>query len=259
MDSPAWHNILREIGYPTAVLVLDFETFFSSDYTLKDLSTIEYIQDDRYEEHGVAVLHMDQPFAPITSYFWHDVSGELAFLQHYYGKNLEGCTVVFKNGRFDGTILVRKWDIALPFVVDVQDLANHINSRQKNSLAALCERYGLPPKGDTMQFKGLHWDAGVYRPPTGPPIRYRGMTDTEKAAMGEYARNDVEREWDLFALLLPQISRPEFELPLARHTHGLYWEPKIAFDFVAADKLILNMKAEANKALEAASWVLDED
>lgn len=254
MDFPAWYNILTEVGYPTNVLVLDMETYFDSEYALGKgkMPTIEYIMDDRYEEHGVAVLHIpgEFPFTPPEARFFHDVKGALGFWQHRYGDNLKHCTVVVFNGRFDGTILARRYNITPPFVVDVLDLARHVNSRQKNSLAALCERYGLPAKGDTAQFKGLHWDAGIYRPPSGPPTRYRGMTDDEKGVMWKYACNDVEREFDLFAMLLPLLTRPEFELPLARHTHGLYWLPKIAFDFAAADQLIEDMTIEIDAAAD---------
>lgn len=252
MELPAWYNILREVGYPTNVLVLDFETYYDQDYSLKNLSTIEYITDTRYEEHGIAVLHIDDdsPFATPPAHFFHEVKKVLGNYQYRYGDNLEHCTVVFLNGRFDGTILTRHHNIRPPFVVDVLDLARHVNSRQKNSLAALCKRYGLPAKGDTARFKCLHWDAGIYRPPSGPPTRYRGMTDDEKEAMYGYACNDAEREFDLFTMLLPLLTRPEFELPLARHTHGLYWSPKIAFDFPQAGQLIKDMTAEIDLAAE---------
>jgi len=254
MKLPAWHSILTEVGYPTNILVLDFETYFDAEYSLGKgkMSTIEYIMDDRYEEHGVAVLHIpgEFPFTTPEAHFFHDISETLGSWQHRYGDNLKHCTAVFKNGRFDGTILARHHNIVPPYVVDVQDLANHINPRRKNSLEALCKRYGLPAKGDTTQFKGLHWNAGIYRPPSGPPTRHRGMTDNEKEAMYDYACNDAEREFDLFAMLLPLLTRPEFELPLARHTHGLYWSPKIAFDFPQAEQLIEDMTAEIDLAAE---------
>ncbi|KKL45999.1 hypothetical protein LCGC14_2349990, partial [marine sediment metagenome] len=160
----AWIDVLKAAGYPIDVVVLDWETFFSKDYSLKKISTIEYIEDDRFEELGVAVLLGNQP-----SYctFWPDVAGELMWLQSQYGKNLERCTVSWHNGRFDGTILASKWGIVPPYSIDTLDLASHINCRVKNSLAALCERYGLPAKGDTMQFSGLHW---AREQGSGPPV-----------------------------------------------------------------------------------------
>ena len=47
----------------------------------------------------------------------------------------------------------------------------------------------------------------------------------------------------MFKRLLPQITRPEIELPLARHTHNLFWSPALVFDFDKAAQLIGEMDA----------------
>lgn len=203
--------------------------------------------DDRFEEHGVAVLMVDTPGAPIEPHFWHDVPGILSYLQSKYGQNLEGCTVMWHNGRFDGTVLVRHHGIVPRYAVDTRDLADQLNPRRSNSVEALAKRYGLKPKGDTTQFLGLHWDRTVTTGDLNMPFIKRGMTDAEKEAMYTYSCNDTEIEWSLFAILLPKISRPTFELPLMLHTHRLFWQPKIAFDSKAADQLILDMEAKIDE------------
>ncbi len=246
----AWIDVLKDAGYPIDVVVLDWETYFSKDYSLKKMSTVEYIEDDRFEELGVAVLLRsgDRPGAEPEAVFWPDVFGEIAWLQSQYGKNLERCTVTWHNGRFDGTILCRKYGILPPYSIDTLDLASHINCRVKNSLAALCERYGLPAKGDTMQFEGLHWDRGRG---SGPPAFGRKyMTTEQQAAMGAYARNDAEQQWSVFKLLLPQLSRPAFELAVMHQTHMLYWEPCLGIDFEAAEQLSEDMDAEIDKGAD---------
>jgi hypothetical protein len=48
-------------------------------------------------------------------------------------------------------------------------------------------------------------------------------------------------------------------LTLARHTHGLFWEPQLAFDFEGADKLAADMEAKIDETLETVSWVFDEN
>lgn len=229
------------------MVVLDWETYFDKDYQLKKLSTIEYIMDDRFEEHGVAVLMMDTPHAPVEPHFWHDVPGILSYLQSKYGQNLEGCTVVWQNGRFDGTVLIRHHNIIPRYAVDTRDLANQLNPRRSNSLESLAERYGLKAKGDTTRFLGLHWDRTITTGDLGMPLIKRGMTDDEKESMCVYANTDVQIEWALFTILLPKISRPAFELPLMLHTHQLFWRPRIAFDSRAADQLILDMEAKIDE------------
>jgi DNA polymerase III epsilon subunit-like protein len=230
-QSCGWVDVLKSVGWPTDVIVLDFETFFSKEYSLSKLATICYIEDKRFEEIGVAVLVIDgnAPFAPRQATFWPNVKEELAWLQNRYGESLERCTVVIQNARFDGTILTRKYGVTPPFVVDTVALSRHLDARNKHNLADLCERWNLPPKGNTMQFEGLHWDA---------------MTPEQRDAMASYACNDAEREADLFTILLPKLTRPQVELPLIRHTLRLYWLPDLEFDFEEAERLIARMEAQ---------------
>ena len=50
-----YQDILNQIGYPTNILCLDFETYFDTEYSLKKMSTIEYINDPRFELTGLGV------------------------------------------------------------------------------------------------------------------------------------------------------------------------------------------------------------
>ena len=232
-------GVLGACGWPQDIVVLDWETYFSKDYHLKGkgdsgLSTIEYIEDKRFEEEGVACLMVrgKLPYSPRQSTFWPGVKEQIAWLQSQFGENLEECTVVIQNARFDGTILVRKHHITPPFVVDTKYLSAHLDARNSHSLKDLCERYNLPAKGETMKFLGLRWAT---------------MTEEQRIAYAAYANNDAEREADLLAILLPKLTRPDVELVLQRHTLRLYWEPELAFDFAEADRLAGLMEAQVAK------------
>ena len=230
-----WADVLRRCGSPETVLILDMETFFSKQYHMgrskEGLSTIEYIQDSRYEELGVACLVIPdgQPFAPRTATFWHDAKERLSWLQSRYGKNLERCTCVMHNARFDSCILAKKYHIVPPYIVDTLALSRHVDARDRHDLKHLCEKYGLPPKGDTQSFEGLRWHT---------------MSDEQKDAMSAYATNDAERTADLFALLLPRLTRPDVELRLQQHTLRLFTDPDLAFDFTLAADLAAKMEAQ---------------
>jgi DNA polymerase bacteriophage-type len=235
----AWVQVLRACGWPTDVLVLDMETYFDREFRMgkpPGLSTIEYIQDERFEEIGLGRLFNPgtEPFRPRVATFFPDVAGELAWEKHNFGENLERCTVVMQNARFDASILAFRHGIHPPYVVDTLGLARHQDARNANDLASLCERWHLPAKGDTMQFSGLHW---------------AGMTDDQQIAMSRYCCNDVERTMDLFAILLPRLTRPDVELRLMAHTIRLFTQPALAFDFTEADRLIAAMGAEVEKVL----------
>lgn len=69
--TPAWVAVLKECGFPGDVLVLDFETYFAPDFRMAGtgdgLSTIEYIEDPRFEILGLAWLHM-QAALPFRDY-----------------------------------------------------------------------------------------------------------------------------------------------------------------------------------------------
>jgi DNA polymerase bacteriophage-type len=226
-ESSAWVDILRKIGWPTDIVMLDWECYFDKTYRLGKggLSTIEYVEDRRFEELGVACL-LSYGTTRRPAQFWHNVSEQLAHLQAKYGQNLELCTVCAFNARFDGTILARKYGIVPPYCIDVMALSKHLDARNRHNLEEVLERYYLPPKGDTMQFRGLHWSS---------------MTEEERLALMDYSRNDAERQMDLLALLLPMLGRPEIELPLIRHTLRLFWEPELQFDADLAAILIAKM------------------
>ena len=217
-----YQEILKSVGWPTDVVILDFETYFDSDFSLTKLSTIEYITDDRFEFTGVGTASgpaFCPSFVPFPAVM-------VKALQKVYGKNLEGATLVVKNAKFDVTVLTERFSINPPFIIDVDDLARHYDSRISHRLKDLAKLFGLDPKGDTMQFKGLHWC---------------GMSPEQKFALEQYCSTDVELEAILFKKLLPLMSTPEIELPLARHNLNLYLKPRLVLNCFKAIELDMNM------------------
>jgi len=246
-DMPAWYEILRRYGYPTTVEVLDFETYFDNDYSLRkrDMSTIEYIMDPRYEELGVASLRMSAPFASPVPHFWFaDGYNYIEGLKKLHGPELADITVVMQNARFDATILARKYGIYPRYCIDTLALAMHDNSRTRNGLEHLAERCGLPDKGETEQFKALHLrDQWVYTAGR-PPQRTPGMEESARKSLRIYAENDAKLEWEIFARYLPRLSNPKIELRLIQHTLELFTKPVIRVRPEAASSLSAKMEAE---------------
>ena len=218
----SYQEILASVGWPTDVVVLDFETFFSQEYSLTKTSTIEYICDPRFEFTGIGIA--DSPgFSPRFVPFPEQM---IKVLQERHGENLENVTLVVKNAKFDVTILVEKFSINPPFLVDIDDLARHWDSRISHRLKDLAKLFGLDPKGDTMKFKGLHW---------------KDMTPEQKFALENYCCRDVELEAILLKKLLPLMSTPEIELPLARHNLNLYLKPRLILNSFKAIELDMSM------------------
>lgn len=232
-----YKTILQSIGYPTDVLCLDFESFFDTDYSLKKLSTIEYINDPRFELTGLGV--------GLTAFGYTDnkffepkflESRTLGDIETIYGEgNLEGATVLCQNCRFDITILQEKFGIVPKYIIDLKDLASHYDARMSHRLADMAKMFGLKAKGDTMQFKGLYWHT---------------MTEEQQQAYKEYTINDVELETELFKILLPKLTNPVIESQLMRHTLDLWLHKRFAVDIDTATKLKTKMRTQMARTIK---------
>ena len=180
---------------------------------------------------------MHQPFAdPANAGFSppDDIERKLKYYQKKYGAELEDCTVVGANLPFDAMILAMKFGIYPRYTIDIQDLARYFDPKVRVSVAEQAQRAGLPAKGDTKQFKGLHWG---------------DMTDEQKAALRDYCRHDVYLETMLFRDLLPRLQRPKIELALAHHTLELFTKPRFDFNFPLAREIHYGMSKELETSL----------
>ncbi len=202
-------SILEAAGYPTDTLVLDAESYFDADYSLRKLTTYEYVLDPRFELLGWAWKWNDEPAI---------FGGELPEI------DWDNTTIIVHNAMFDCLVLKHLYGVLPPFVVDTLDLARHIEPRWRNKLEVLAERHGLPAKGDTMQFKGLHLSDLC-----NDPVLWE--------AMKGYAANDAELEYSLFQILLPKLTIPTFELGVMKYTRELFTNPVLRFDAERAANL----------------------
>jgi len=228
-------EILQSAGYPRDTLVVDFETYFASGYTLKDMSIVEYVDDPRFEFTGLGVKINDDKSRFTMRVWW-----MIRRLQRKYGDNLEDVTVVVKNSKFDILILAEKFGIYPPYVIDVEDLSRYYDPRMSQKLKDLVKIFKLrKPKGDTLQFKGQH-SAGI-----------------DVAAMKEYCLDDVDLEYELLDLLLPIVDNPEMEFKLMQHTLNLYLHPPFDLDVGLAKEISAGMQRELRGDLLKVRWVLE--
>lgn len=230
-----WQEVLHTAGFPIDAIVLDFECYYDKDYTLKKMSTIEYVTDNRFELTGLASYELQDG----TSEFIEPsvVEEHLLALTKWYGVNLSGVTVVAHNANFDCLILREHFGITPKYIVDTMDLDKMWDARSKHSLKTMAEKWNAPlAKGDTTQSKGLHW---------------YDMTPTQKAAWRKYAIGDAEIEAWLFKHLLPiVVSRPEVELSVANLTHQMYLNPTFRIDTELGQRIIDGMYEEMNRPID---------
>ncbi len=245
----SWGEILSAAGYPTDCVVLDWETYFDSTYSLSKLTVPQYIHDRRFEVLGLA--YRKSEFG-ITGF----AVGENAafeFLRHLQssgGPELPDYTVIMHNAPFDAAILAWKYGIRPKFIIDTLDLARSWHSRSKHGLDTLATQLGLQAKGCTADFNGWSFRKRMVKGKKGkPPSQLPRITDQQVAALGEYAKHDADLTWAAFVKLLPKLSNPKQELAVMAHTRRLFLEPTLEFDWDLADHLASELEQSVKDAI----------
>lgn len=190
------------------LLTLDFESFYSTVFSLSKLTTEEYIRDARFETIGVSVqVNAGEPL-------W--FSGPKAAVKKFLDQfPWNEATAVAHNAMFDMAILNWHFDIRPKRIVDTMSMARAlVGSTQSVSLKALAEYYGVGVKGnEVIAAKGM---------------RRADFTPEELSAYGNYCNNDTSLCYQLFEKMLPGF--PRSELRLIDLTIRMFTEPVFELD-----------------------------
>lgn len=130
------------------ILCLDFETFFTDDYSLSKQTTESYVRDPRFEAHGVGLRF------PNGQLVWCAQPERLAVAIDW-----EDTTVLCHHANFDGLILSHHYGVIPDRWLDTYSMAQFLfGAEQSKSLGALASRFGLSPKNVPYdKVKGLHY------------------------------------------------------------------------------------------------------
>ena len=168
--------------------------------------------DARFHAFGIAVRYPDG-----RKDFRTDISVLIQELQQAYGQELERATVVMQNSPFDYTILFRKYGLRIRNFIDTLWLFYSVHGRREETgaesgagLEDMAKFFGLAVRKNKADIDAMN---GVRNP-----------TVQQMIDLGAYAKNDVEITHQVAMLLLPDVPRPEIELPLMQHTTRLYVE-----------------------------------
>lgn len=186
------------------ILTLDFETFFSDDYTLKKMTTEAYIRDPRFEALGCGARWPDGTTG------WYEDPQDIFDDPEFFS-----CAVLCHHAHFDGLILSHHYGIKPKLWLDTLSMArlmlgNHVSV----ALKSLAQHYGLPDKNVPYdRFKGKRWaeiDA---------PLRQE---------LGAGCLHDVELTWDIFNRL--SVGFPQSEYRTIDLAVRAFTEPKLLGD-----------------------------
>ena len=173
------------------IVVIDFETFFGDEYTLKKLSTEAYIRDPRFEAHGAAIK-----WGPDTPARWYDAR-QLKFVLEQEDWN--ETAILAHHIHFDGLILAHHFGVRPKLWLDTLSMArlllgNHISV----SLDSVRLQYGLHAKRTPYEkFKNRHWH------------ELDRETQTELA---DGCCDEVESIWTIFNRLAEKFPHSQYEV-----------------------------------------------
>lgn len=198
--------LLDRLGLDGAV-GLDFETFWSDDFTLKKLPTTEYICDPRFATHMCSVQWHDEKRAHVLN------PKELKA----WAKKVDWSRTALlgHHTHFDGLIASRHYGITPAFYFDTLSMGRAVMPvTVGGSLDKLCKALGMRGK------RGATALLNTKNKTT--------LTKEEYAKLASYAGNDIEQTWALFKRLLPYL--PEQELYVIDATIRMYACPRVLID-----------------------------
>lgn len=181
------------------LITLDLETYFDDEYSLKKLTTEEYVRNERFHIHCCAVKIGNAPtqvFKSVPNLDW------------------KNCAVLCHHAHFDMFALNHWLGIRPALIMDTLSMARlaypHLTSHSLESLA--------------IQLQSPN-------PKSVPYQLFKGKRDLDPYTYDQLAQgcaNDVDITYDIFKKLLPHV--PREELKVIDITTRLFTEPALTLD-----------------------------
>ena len=208
------------------VVTIDFETYYSKDYSLSKMTTEAYVRDPRFEVIGVGVKVNGER----ADWYSGEFPGRFLCGLKYHDK-----AILCHNTAFDGSILSWHFDIRPKLWLDTLSMARPLlNITVGASLRSLADYYRLGTKGDeVLRAIGK---------------RRADFTPEEMDAYGAYCLNDVELTYKLFNKMKQAIG-PQ-ELLLIDRALRLYTEPELELDTPLLKKYLNEVRAKKSSLVE---------
>ena len=188
------------------ILTIDFETFYSQEYSLTKMTTEEYVRGEEFEVIGVSVQVDDGE----PQWFSGTMSDTEEWLKQF---DFEGNYALAHNAAFDGAILSWVFGRKPKHWMDTLSMGRALHGTEVGgSLAVLAEHYGLGMKGtEVVNAKGL---------------RRLDFPPDQLDRYAEYCKNDVALTCKLFHAMM-QSGFPLSELKLIDLTIKMYSDPAL--------------------------------
>lgn len=194
------------------VFTIDFETYYDKDYSLRKMSTEDYVNDDRFQIIMVGIKCNDEPTEVFSFKRLEDYASLLR------SKGVCRGAVLCHNTMFDGLILTARLGLTCRMYLDTLAMAQCLLKpyHRSISLAACLKAENSPfSKGSA-----VHDMVGR---------RLESLTKQEYSRYATYCTTDVDSEYWLFNQLKPRLPKDEFLI--IDMTLRMYLEPQFDLDY----------------------------
>ena len=190
------------------ILTLDFETYYSQEFSLTKVTNEEYVRSPEFEVIGVSVQRNDGE----PEWFSGTMSETAEFLATF---DWENSLALAHNAAFDASILTWVFGIKPKGWLDTLSMGRALHGTEVGgSLAVLAKHYGVGTKGDeVIMAKGL---------------RRTDFPADQLARYGQYCCNDTAMTYALFQKM--SVGFPPIELRLIDLTIRMFSEPRLWLD-----------------------------
>jgi DNA polymerase I-like protein with 3'-5' exonuclease and polymerase domains len=216
-------------------VTLDFETYYSQQFSLSRMTTEEYIRSPLFEVIGVGMKIDDDP----TQWF----SGTKQEIKAWLNQvDWSTSALLCHNMMFDGAILSFVFDIVPAYYFDTLCMARAKHGVDvSGSLANLVKMYELGEKGtEVVKAEGK---------------RRLDFSPDDLASYGKYCINDVDLTFKLFNNFLSDHF-PQSELDLIDMTLRMYTIPTLTVNDAMLVERLEEIKAEKKELLGGLMGVL---
>jgi len=189
-------------------IVVDFESYYGQDYSLRKMTPVEYILDPRFECIGVAVKDDGAP----TEWLTPD-----EFRRYLHGLPPKVC-MISHNALFDMSLLAWRFGYVPHLMIDTMGMARAVLGHRLRSLSldAVTKYLGLGIKGTTVhKVMGMSLAA----------IRAAGFYDE----YAEYSKGDADLCWGIYTRLVAD-GFPLNEIPVMDTVLRCAIEPKFVLN-----------------------------
>lgn len=206
------------------MITIDFETYYSREYSLTRLTTEEYVRDHQFQVIGVAVKVNSEP----AEWFTGSLEETAEWLAHFDWRNH---FVLAHNAMFDAAILTWVFGQKPKAWFDTLSMARALfGITVSGRLGALAEHFGIGAKGlEVNDAKGL---------------RLEDFPADQLAQYGEYCKNDVELTYKLYHEM---ASFPIIEKRLIDITIRMFSDPLLELDVDKLESHLIEVRDRKEK------------